>query len=193
MISDLFIARPKLAMVVSIVIVLAGLIALSVIPVAQFPDITPPVIQLAALYPGADPQVVADSVAAPIEEQVNGAKHMLYMSSSSTSGSYQLSVTFAIGTDPDFAQVDVQNRLALATARLPAAVTQQGITVRQQSTNFLMGVVLSSPNGTYDPIFLNNYASINLADALSRVPGSAPRIFSARSTTACGSGWTPTA
>ena len=171
MISDFFIARPKFAMVVSIVIVLAGLIALAVIPVAQFPNITPPVIQLSAAYPGASAQVVADSVAAPVEEQVNGAKQMLYMSSSSSSGTYQLNVTFAIGTDADIAQVDVQNRLALATARLPAAVTQQGITVRQQSTDFLMAVILYSPGGSYDPIFVNNYASINVADALSRVPG----------------------
>src|SRR6185312_2083347 len=162
MISDFFIARPKFAMVVSIVIVLAGLIALAVIPVAQFPNITPPVIQLSAAYPGAS---------APVEEQVNGAKQMLYMSSSSSSGTYQLNVTFAIGTDADIAQVDVQNRLALATARLPAAVTQQGITVRQQSTDFLMAVILYSPGGSYDPIFVNNYASINVADALSRVPG----------------------
>jgi hydrophobe/amphiphile efflux-1 (HAE1) family protein len=171
MLSDFFIARPKFAIVVSIVIVLAGLIALSVIPVAQFPNITPPVIQVTATYPGADPQVVADSVAAPIEEQVNGAKNMLYMSSTSTTGSYTLNVTFAIGTDPDLAAVDVQNRVSLATPRLPAAVTQQGITVRQQSTDFLMSVNMYSPNGTYDPIFVNNYASINVGDALARVPG----------------------
>src|SRR5579875_1191576 len=166
MLSDFFIERPKFATVVSIVIVLAGLIALAVIPVAQYPEITPPVIQVTAAYPGADPQVVADSVAAPIEEQVNGAKNMLYMSSTSTEGSYTLSVTFAIGTDPDLAQVDVKNRVALATPRLPPAVVQQGLSVKQQSTNMLLAVNLYSPNGTYDPIFVNNYASINVGDAL---------------------------
>src|SRR6185312_8962154 len=171
MLSDFFIDRPKFAIVVSIVIVLAGLIALASIPVAQFPEITPPVIQVSATYPGADPEVVANSVAAPIEAQVNGAKNMLYMSSTSASGSYSLSVTFAIGTDPDLAAVDVQNRVALATPRLPAAVTQQGVSVKQQSTNMLLAVNLYSPKGTYDAIFVNNYASINVRDALARIPG----------------------
>jgi multidrug efflux pump subunit AcrB len=171
MLSDFFIDRPNFSIVVSVVIVLAGLIALWVIPVAQFPDITPPVIQLQATYPGADSQVVADTIAAPIEEQVNGAKNMLYMSSTSADGSYTLNVTFAIGTNPDLAQVDVQNRLALATPRLPPTVVQQGITVKQQSTDFLLAVNIYSPNATYDPIFVSNYASINVGDALARIPG----------------------
>ncbi|MDQ2081100.1 multidrug efflux RND transporter permease subunit [Xanthobacteraceae bacterium Astr-EGSB] len=171
MISAFFIGRPNLSIVVSIVLVLAGLIALTVIPVAQFPKITPPVVQVAATYPGADPQVVAESVAAPIEAQVNGAKNMLYMSSTSTNGSYSLSVTFAIGTDPDIAAVDVQNRVSQANPRLPASVVEQGVTVRQQSTSILMGVNLYSPNGSRDPIFINNYAAINVRDALARIPG----------------------
>jgi multidrug efflux pump len=151
--------------------VLAGLIAIWVIPVAQFPDITPPVIQLQAYYPGADSQVVADTIAAPIEEQVNGAKNMLYMSSTSADGSYTLNVTFAIGTNPDLAQVDVQNRLALATPRLPSTVVQQGISVKQQLTDFLLAVNIYSPNATYDRVFVSNYASINVGDALARIPG----------------------
>ncbi|MEJ2379269.1 MAG: efflux RND transporter permease subunit, partial [Pseudolabrys sp.] len=171
MISDLFIRRPNLSIVISIVTVLAGLIALTVIPVAQFPHVTPPVVQVRATYSGADPQVVADSVAAPIEAQVNGAKNMMYMESTSTSGSYALNVTFAIGTDPDLAQVDVQNRVAQAEPQLPPSVVQQGITVRQESTSMLMAVNLYSPKGTHNPIFVNNYASINVRDALARIPG----------------------
>ncbi|HWE77414.1 MAG TPA: multidrug efflux RND transporter permease subunit [Pseudolabrys sp.] len=171
MISDLFIRRPNLSIVISVVIVLAGLISLGVIPVAQYPQITPPVVQVRATYPGADPQVVADSVAAPIEAQVNGAKSMMYMDSTSTSGSYSLNVTFAIGTDPDLAQVDVQNRVTQATPHIPSSVAQQGITVRQASTSMLLAVNMFSPNGTHDPIFISNYASINVRDALARIPG----------------------
>jgi multidrug efflux pump len=129
------------------------------------------VVQVRASYPGADPQVVADSVAAPIEAQVNGAKNMMYMDSTSTSGSYSLNVTFAIGTDPDLAQVDVQNRVTQATPHIPSSVAQQGITVRQASTSMLLAVNMFSPNGTHDPIFISNYASINVRDALARIPG----------------------
>ncbi|HZT25917.1 MAG TPA: multidrug efflux RND transporter permease subunit [Pseudolabrys sp.] len=171
MISDLFIRRPNLSIVISIVIVLAGLIALTVIPVAQYPQITPPVIQVRATYPGADPEVVADSVAAPIEAQVNGAKNMMYMESTSSNGSYSLNVTFTIGTDPDLAQVDVQNRVTQATPHIPSTVAEQGITVRQASTSMLLAVNLFSPRGTHDPIFVSNYASINVRDALARIPG----------------------
>lgn len=171
MISDFFIRRPNVSIVISIVIVLAGLISLTVIPVSQYPNITPPVVQVRATYPGADPDVVANSVAAPIEAQVNGAKNMMYMSSTSTNGSYSLNVTFQIGTNPDLASVDVQNRVAQAEPLLPASVVQQGIVVRQSSTSMLMAVNLYSPNGTHDPIDVNNYASINIRDALARIPG----------------------
>ncbi|CCD91573.1 multidrug efflux system protein [Bradyrhizobium sp. ORS 375] len=171
MISDLFIRRPNLSIVIAVVTVLAGLIALSAIPVAEYPPITPPVVQVRATYPGADPQVVADSVAAPIEVQVNGARSMMYMDSTSTSGGYSLNVTFQIGTDPNLAQVDVQNRVTQATAHLPTSVTSQGITVRQSSTSMLLAVNLLSPQGTHDPIFINNYATINVRDALARLPG----------------------
>ncbi|HZD89628.1 MAG TPA: efflux RND transporter permease subunit, partial [Pseudolabrys sp.] len=171
MISDFFIRRPNFSIVISVVTVLAGLIAMTVIPVSQYPKITPPVVQVRATYPGADPEVVADSVAAPIEAQVNGAKNMMYMSSTSANGSYSLSITFQIGTDPDLAAVDVQNRVSEAEPLLPASVVQQGITVRQQSTSMLMAVNLYSPQGTHDPIYINNYASINVRDALARIPG----------------------
>src|SRR5262249_13330089 len=139
MISGLFIDRPNLAIVMSVVVTIAGLLALSVIPVAQYPPITPPAVQVTASYPGASAQVIAQTVAAPIEAQVNGVKDMLYMSStSSDQGTYQLTVTFDVGTDPDLAAINVQNRVQLAIATLPGVVAQQGITVRQQSTNMLL-------------------------------------------------------
>ncbi|MFC5353700.1 efflux RND transporter permease subunit [Azospirillum himalayense] len=172
MFSGLFIRRPNLAIVIALVVTIAGALAILAIPVAQFPPITPPSVQVSATYPGANAQVVADSVAAPIEAQVNGVEGMLYMSSTSTdTGAYTLSVTFAQGTDPDLAQINVQNRLSLATPTLPAEVSRQGVTVRKQSSNMLMAVNVFSPGGQFDPIFISNYASINLRDAIARVPG----------------------
>ncbi|MGY0788684.1 efflux RND transporter permease subunit [Azospirillum argentinense] len=172
MFSGLFIRRPNLAIVIALVVTIAGALAILAIPVAQFPPITPPSVQVSATYPGANAQVVADSVAAPIEAQVNGVEGMLYMSSTSTdTGAYTLSVTFAQGTDPDLAQINVQNRLSLATPTLPTEVSRQGVTVRKQSSNMLMAVNVFSPGGQFDPIFISNYASINLRDAIARVPG----------------------
>ncbi|WP_207459018.1 multidrug efflux RND transporter permease subunit [Azospirillum sp. SYSU D00513] len=172
MISALFIRRPNLAIVISLVIVLAGLLAIRVIPVAQFPPITPPTVQVVANYPGANAQVVAETIAAPIEAQVNGVENMMYMSSTSTdTGAYTLTVTFEVGTDPDLATINVQNRLSLATPLLPSEVTRQGVTVRQQSPNMLMAVSIFSPDGRYDPVFISNYASINLRDAMARIEG----------------------
>ncbi len=172
MFSGLFIRRPNLAIVIALVVTIAGALAILVIPVAQFPPITPPSVQVSATYPGANAQVVADSVAAPIEAQVNGVEGMIYMSSTSTdTGAYTLSVTFAQGTDPDLAQINVQNRLSLATPTLPPEVSRQGVTVRKQSSNMLMAVNVFSPGGQFDPIFISNYASINLRDAIARVPG----------------------
>jgi multidrug efflux pump len=167
-----FIHRPKFAIVISIVIVLAGLLALMAIPIAQYPEITPPQIQVSATYPGASAQDLADTVAAPIEAQVNGVEGMLYMeSTNAASGQYSLTVTFAVGTDADLAQVNVQNRVALATPRLPEEVTRQGVSVRKRSSSMLLGVNLYSPKGTRDALFVSNYASINIRDALARVPG----------------------
>ncbi|CAO3460479.1 RND efflux system, inner membrane transporter [Azospirillum argentinense] len=172
MFSGLFIRRPNLAIVIALVVTIAGALAILAIPVAQFPPITPPSVQVSATYPGANAQVVADSVAAPIEAQVNGVEGMLYMSSTSTdTGAYTLSVTFAQGTDPDLAQINVQNRLSLATPTLPTEVSRQGVTVRKQSSNMLMAVNVFSPGGQFDPIFISNYANINLRDAIARVPG----------------------
>ena len=170
--SDFFIRRPKFAIVLSLVILLAGLLALSAIPVAQYPDITPPVVSVTASYPGASAETVAATVAAPIEAQINGVENQLYLESTSANdGSYSLSVTFAIGSDPNIDQVNVQNRLALATAQLPSDVTRLGLTVRKRSTNFLQAVNFYSPNGKYDQLFISNYASINVRDAIARIAG----------------------
>ncbi|MDI6025904.1 multidrug efflux RND transporter permease subunit [Corticibacterium sp. UT-5YL-CI-8] len=171
-ISTTFIDRPRLSIVIALVMTIAGVLALSRIPVAQFPQITPPEIQVTASYPGASASVMTDSVGAPIEDQVNGVDDMLYMSSSSSdNGTYSLTVTFAVGTDPAIAQVNVQNRVAMATPRLPAAVTQTGVSVRSRSSSMLMGISLYSPKGTRDSLFLSNYATINVRDALARIVG----------------------
>lgn len=170
--SRFFIDRPNFAIVVSIVMVLAGLLSMFVIPVAQFPDITPPQVQVSAVYSGANAQDVANAVAAPIEAEVNGVENMLYMeSTSANNGTYSLTVTFAVGTDPNLAAINVQNRVSLALPRVPAEVTQLGISSRKRSSNILLGVNLYSPNGTHDAIFLSNYASINIRDALARIDG----------------------
>ncbi|NNG03693.1 MAG: multidrug efflux RND transporter permease subunit [Inquilinus sp.] len=172
MFSAFFINRPKFALVISIVMVMVGGIALQALPVAQFPDMVPPQVQVTASYPGANAKVVEQTVAQQIESQVNGVDGMIYMSSSSTNdGSYTLTVTFEVGTDPDINAVLVQNRVAQANSQLPVEVTRQGVRTEKQSTTLLMAVNLISPNGTYDNLFLNNYALINVVDALARLPG----------------------
>jgi hydrophobic/amphiphilic exporter-1 (mainly G- bacteria), HAE1 family len=172
MLSSIFIDRPRLAFVISIVLTLAGLLALTGIPVAQFPDIVPPQVSVTVQYPGANAETVEATVGQVIEAQVNGVEDMIYMSSTSgNDGSYSLNVTFAVGTDPDLATVNVQNRVSIATPQLPEEVRQLGITVRKQSSAFLQIVSLVSESGEYDELFLNNYVRINMLDALSRVPG----------------------
>ncbi|MGV6805565.1 MAG: efflux RND transporter permease subunit [Ruegeria sp.] len=172
MFSALFISRPKLALVISLVLTIMGVIGYLVLPVAQFPDITPPVVSVTTTYTGANAETVENTVAAPIEAQVNGVDDMIYMTStSSDNGSYSLNVTFEVGTDPDIASVNVQNRVAQAMSSLPSEVTSSGVVTQKASTNMLLLVTLTSPNGTYDSVFLSNYASINLKDALARVQG----------------------
>ncbi|KIC08468.1 RND transporter [Leisingera sp. ANG-M1] len=172
MFSSVFISRPKFAIVISLVLTVMGVIGYFSLPVAQFPEITPPVVNVTASYPGANAETVEKSVAAPIEAQVNGVDGMLYMSSTSAdNGSYSLAVTFEVGTDPDIASVNVQNRVAQAVAALPAEVTASGVVTQKSSSNMLLVAALTSPNGSYDSVFLSNYAAINLKDALARVDG----------------------
>ncbi len=172
MLSRIFINRPRLAAVVSIVITLAGLVALLNIPVAQYPQITPPTIQVSATYPGASAETLADTVASPIEAAVNGVEDMLYMSSScSDDGSYSLSVTFAVGTDPDTDQVNLQNRVQLATSKLPSAVVEQGVNVRRRSADMMAAISFYSSEESQDMLFLSNYVSNNVKDALIRLEG----------------------
>ncbi|MBK0329258.1 efflux RND transporter permease subunit [Rhodobacteraceae bacterium F11138] len=172
MFSSIFITRPKMAIVISLVLTIMGMIGYSVLPVEQFPDITPPVVNVSATYTGANSETVENTVAAPIEAQVNGVDDMIYMSSDSTdTGSYSLNVTFEVGTDADIASVNVQNRVAQATASLPSEVTASGVVTQKSSNSMLLVVVLTSPEKTYDEVFLSNYASINLKDALARIQG----------------------
>lgn len=172
MFSRIFIERPRLAAVVSIVITIGGLIALFNIPVAQYPQITPPEIFVTATYPGAGAQVISQTVAAPIEKEVNGVEDMLYMSSTcSDDGTYQLAVTFAVGTNPDIDQVNLQNRVQLATPKLPAEVVAQGITVRRRSSDIMAAVSFYSPKGTHSMLSLSNYTRNIVKDALVRLPG----------------------
>ncbi|MEH6629805.1 MAG: multidrug efflux RND transporter permease subunit [Halopseudomonas aestusnigri] len=172
MFSAFFINRPKFALVISIVISLAGIIALNSLPIAEYPDIAPPQVKVTTSYPGANATVVEQSVASPIEAKVNGVENMLYMSSTSgNDGSYELTITFAVGTDPDIAAVNVQNRVATANSSLPQDVIRQGVITQKQSTSMLLVINLVSPNESKDSLFLSNYASINIQDALARING----------------------
>ncbi|MFO0872054.1 MAG: multidrug efflux RND transporter permease subunit [Pirellulales bacterium] len=182
MLSRFFIDRPIFAAVLSIVITLAGAIAATTLPLAQYPPIAPPTIQVECNYPGASAQVVSETVAAPIEQQVNGVEDMLYMSSQSTSdGSYSLTVTFQPGVDLNLAQVLVQNRVSLALPALPDVVRQTGVTTKKRSPDILLTVSINSPDGRYDQLYLSNYAVMHLQDELARLPGIAEvRVFGQR-------------
>ena len=170
MFSLFFIRRPIFAAVISIIIVIVGLVALVALPVARYPDLAPPTVQISAFYPGADAATVAETVATPIEQEVNGVEGMIYMQSvSGNDGSMSLTVTFAPGTDLDTANVLTQNRVAIAESKLPQEVTRMGVTVKKQSTDTVMYIALTSPNGTYDDAFLSNFAWQRIRDELARV------------------------
>ncbi|WP_323993197.1 efflux RND transporter permease subunit [Nguyenibacter sp. L1] len=172
MISKFFIERPVFANVIAVVTILLGIVGLSAMPISQYPDVVPPTVQVTTNYPGASATTIARTVALPIEQQVNGVQDMLYMQSTSTdSGAYTLTVTFRIGTDPDKAQILVQNRVSSAMASLPQSVQVQGVTVQKRSTSVLGFVALTSPDNSRDSLYLSNYATIHVIDALSRIPG----------------------
>jgi multidrug efflux pump subunit AcrB len=170
--SHFFIDRPIFAAVISIVFVILGAVAVGRLPIAQYPDIAPPVVNVTGQYPGASAEVVASTVVAPLEQQINGVEHMLYISSNSTvDGRFSISVTFDLGTDLDTAQVQVQNRVAIAQPRLPADVRNIGVTVAKASPDLMMVVHLYSPDQSRDTLFISNYASVNVVDVLSRIQG----------------------
>ena len=175
MFSEFFIRRPIFATVLSIVIVLIGAGALVGLPISQYPEILPPQISVDANYSGASAEVVADTVAAPLENQINGATDMIYMNSvSSSDGRMSLTVTFETGTDPDDALVEVNNRIAAATPMLPEPVRRLGVTARKSMSSILGVAVIKAPDGRYDEVFVSNYALVNVVDELKRIPGVKP-------------------
>ncbi len=171
MFSAFFIRRPVFACVISILIVLLGSAAYLRLPVEQYPDVAPPVVQVAATYPGANAQIVADTVAAPLEQEINGVERMIYMTSTSGPGTYELNISFEPGTDVDLAAVLVQNRANIAEPRLPEEVRRLGITTRKQSTALVGALTIYSPDSRYDDLYLANYMAINMRDEISRVDG----------------------
>src|SRR2546427_9398774 len=179
--SRFFIDRPIFAAVLSIVIFIAGLIAMLTLPVSEYPEVVPPSIVVRAVYPGANPRVLAEAVATPLEEQVNGVENMLYMSSQGTAdGVLTLTVTFRVGTDVDLAQVQVQNRVSQALPRLPEEVRQLGVTTIKSSPDLMMVIHLVSPESRYDMVYLRNYALLQVKDVLARIPGvGQARVFGA--------------
>ncbi len=182
MFSRIFIDRPILAMVLSLFIVIAGLAAMRILPIAQYPEIAPPVVTVTAVYPGASASVLEQTVAAPLENQINGIEDMLYMSSTSTSnGVVTIEATFNIGADVDKAALNVNNRVKQAEAKLPEEVRRQGVTVEKGSSSFLQVVAFTSPDGSRDDLTISNYVTLNVLDRLKRVPGTTNvQIFGAK-------------
>ncbi len=172
MFSKFFIERPVFATVVSLIIVLAGLVSMKVLPIEQYPNIVPTEIQVSAVYPGATAEVLADTVAAPLEQEINGVKNMIYMYSNATSSGYlTIGVVFEIGTDPDQATIDVNNKVQAATAKLPPEVTKQGVTVEQKSNSILQVITMRSTSPQYNTVFVSNYALLNVLDEIKRIKG----------------------
>src|SRR4051812_13340199 len=170
--SRFFIDRPILAGVLSMIVFLAGAIAMFALPISEYPEVVPPSIVVRAVYPGANPRALAEAVSTPLEEQINGVENMLYMSSQATAdGVVTLTVTFHIGTDPDVAQVQVQNRVSQALPRLPEVVRQYGVTTVKSSPDLTMVVHLVSPDNRYDMVYLRNFATLQVKDALARING----------------------
>ncbi len=182
MLSNFFIDRPLFAMVVSAFIVIAGLAAFKALPVSMYPDITPPTVAVSTAYPGASADVIAETVATPLEQSLNGVEGMLYIrSTSSSSGVLQITVTFAVGTNPDLSVINVQNRVQTALPLLPEEVRRQGVTVAKSLPSFLQVVTIESPDGRYDPLYVSNYATVNVTDELRRIPGVGDiQVFGAR-------------
>ena len=170
--KNFFLDHPVFSIVVSIIIVIVGGIGLALLPVDQYPQIVPPVVKIAASYPGADATTVTQAVATPIEQELNGTPGMIYMSStSSNSGGFVARVTFDIDTDPELAAVDIQNRIKKAESRLPAEVVQNGISVEKETATRLMTITVQSSDSKFDEIYLSNYATLNVVDILRRIPG----------------------
>ena len=170
--GNLFIKRPKLAIVISLAIMLAGMLMMTQLPLEEYPSITPPQVVVSATYAGASSDVIANTIAAPVEAQLNGVENMIYMSSTSQNGSYQLTIYFEVGTNPDMAVVNVQNQLQLVTPRLPEEVKRYGLTVRKSTGGpGIMMIAINSPTHTYDSLYVANYASIYIKDELARVKG----------------------
>ena len=170
--SHFFIDRPIFAAVVSIVFVIVGAVSVGRLPVAQYPEIAPPVVRVSGQFPGASADVVADTVVAPLEQQINGVENMIYMTSSSTGdGRFQIDVTLELGTNLDIAQVQVQNRVAIAQPRIPADVRNIGVTTAKSSPDLMMVVHLYSPDKSRDPLFISNYATVEVTDMLNRIYG----------------------
>jgi len=172
MFVDFFIRRPVFATVCALLIILAGAVVIPSLPIAQFPDLAPPQVSVSSFYNGASAQTVETAVTQPLEQQINGAEGMKYVtSSSSNDGSSQITATFDLNRNPDLAAVDIQNRVNTALGRLPAAVKTTGVTTTKASNNFVFGAAVYSPDGRYDPLFMSNYLDVYVRDSLKRVPG----------------------
>src|SRR5207342_2606752 len=182
MFSRFFIDRPIFGAVLSVFIVIAGLASMRVLPIAQYPEIAPPVVTVQAVYPGASAEVLEQTVASPLENQINGVENMIYMSSTSTSqGVVQIQITFDIGTDADKAALNINNRVKQAEARLPLEVRRQGVTVEKGSSAFMQVLAFYSPEGRHDGVFISNYVTMNILDLVKRVPGTTNvQIFGAK-------------